>query len=91
MCEASIHSDWFPIHGLDFVQVISGNYNYEVWTLQINHYTCKYILSLVSKVFCYAVEVENFFSLCLIVTGFGKTSLIAGVRNSSYSPFSPTK
>ena len=25
------------------------------------------------------------------VTGFGKTRLIAGVRNSSYSPFSPAK
>ena len=25
------------------------------------------------------------------MTGFGKTRLIAGVRNSSYSPFSPAK
>ena len=28
---------------------------------------------------------------CLYVTGFAKTRLIAGVRNSSYSPFSSTK
>ena len=27
----------------------------------------------------------------IIVTRFGKTRLIAGVRNSSYSPFSPAK
>ena len=27
----------------------------------------------------------------IYVTGFGKTRLIAGLRNSSYSPFSPAK
>ena len=29
--------------------------------------------------------------MLIFVTGFGKTRLIAGVRNLSYSPFSPAK
>ena len=34
---------------------------------------------------------EDLIVHCIYVTGFGKTRLIAGVRNSSYSPFSPAK
>ena len=43
-----------------------------------NIYVCMYVYK-------YSVD------MLIYVTGFGKNRLIAGVRNWSYSPFSPAK
>ena len=57
----------------------------------VNLHMCKLQKTYKELGICAEYAQHQIYIFCINVTGFGKTRLIAGVLNSSYSPFSLAK